>query len=234
MKTKVVKIALLFISVASTLIAITMLDDVVPVHFNAFGEVDRWGSKYELLILPLVLVFIQITEVLTTKFVKKEAEKSTDEKVKNDARSNIKVLDITFCGVSVFFTAMNFFFLYLTFTSMKSPDQISIDSLKIVTVLMGFLFVFLGNIMPKSRKNSMIGLRTLWSEYNDITWRKSNLFGGYAFVCLGLFTVIFSLIFEGIASVIAMLIGLMIITTVMMVYSYKVYKAEKEKCEVSK
>ncbi|MEG0473729.1 MAG: DUF1648 domain-containing protein, partial [Solibacillus sp.] len=24
----------------------------VPAHFNAVGEVDRWGSKYELLILP--------------------------------------------------------------------------------------------------------------------------------------------------------------------------------------
>ena len=70
MKTKVVKIALLFISIASTLVAICLLDDVVPVHFNAFGEVDRWGSKYELLVLPLVLFFVQLTELFTRKFLK--------------------------------------------------------------------------------------------------------------------------------------------------------------------
>lgn len=28
--------------------------DQVPAHYNAFGEVDRWGSKFEMLILPLV------------------------------------------------------------------------------------------------------------------------------------------------------------------------------------
>ncbi|MFD2630007.1 DUF1648 domain-containing protein [Oceanobacillus kapialis] len=31
-----------------------MLPDEVPAHYNAMGEVDRWGSKFELLILPIV------------------------------------------------------------------------------------------------------------------------------------------------------------------------------------
>ena len=30
------------------------LPDQVPAHYNALGEVDRWGSKYELLILPVL------------------------------------------------------------------------------------------------------------------------------------------------------------------------------------
>lgn len=33
------------------------LPDQVPAHFNAAGEVDRWGSKWELMILPLVGFF---------------------------------------------------------------------------------------------------------------------------------------------------------------------------------
>ncbi|ASK64090.1 hypothetical protein CFK37_18985 [Virgibacillus phasianinus] len=35
-----------------------MLPEEVPGHYNALGEVDRWGSKWELLILPGVGVFI--------------------------------------------------------------------------------------------------------------------------------------------------------------------------------
>lgn len=30
----------------------------VPAHFNAVGEVDRWGSKYEILILPVIAIIL--------------------------------------------------------------------------------------------------------------------------------------------------------------------------------
>lgn len=33
------------------------LPDEVPAHYNAAGEVDRWGSKWELTILPLTSFF---------------------------------------------------------------------------------------------------------------------------------------------------------------------------------
>ncbi|MED1783129.1 DUF1648 domain-containing protein [Brevibacillus fortis] len=34
------------------------LPDEVPAHYNALGEVDRWGSKWELLLLAGIGVFI--------------------------------------------------------------------------------------------------------------------------------------------------------------------------------
>ena len=33
------------------------LPSEVPAHYNALGEVDRWGSKWELLILPSIGAF---------------------------------------------------------------------------------------------------------------------------------------------------------------------------------
>lgn len=36
------------------------LPEEVPAHYNALGEVDRWGSKWELIILPFVGAFILI------------------------------------------------------------------------------------------------------------------------------------------------------------------------------
>ncbi|MFC4387791.1 DUF1648 domain-containing protein [Gracilibacillus marinus] len=32
----------------------------VPAHYNAAGEVDRWGSKFELLLLPIIGVFLTL------------------------------------------------------------------------------------------------------------------------------------------------------------------------------
>lgn len=40
----------------------------VPAHYNAAGEVDRWGSKWELLILPGVGLFILVLLQLFEKF----------------------------------------------------------------------------------------------------------------------------------------------------------------------
>lgn len=39
----------------------------VPAHFNGIGEVDRWGSKYELLILPIIGLFLFVIMSLLEK-----------------------------------------------------------------------------------------------------------------------------------------------------------------------
>jgi len=36
------------------------LPDDVPIHFNAAGEVDRWDSKWSMLILPIIAIALYI------------------------------------------------------------------------------------------------------------------------------------------------------------------------------
>src|SRR5690554_3498 len=42
------------------------LPEEIPAHFNLAGEVNRWGSKYEILILPIIggftFLFMQVLE----------------------------------------------------------------------------------------------------------------------------------------------------------------------------
>ncbi|MBM7660215.1 putative membrane protein [Bacillus mesophilus] len=44
------------------------LPEKVPGHYNMAGEVDRWGSKWELLILPVVGAFMAIFMQVLEKF----------------------------------------------------------------------------------------------------------------------------------------------------------------------
>ena len=44
------------------------LPDKVPAHYNAVGEVDRWGSKMELLVLPIIGAFLALFMQLFEKF----------------------------------------------------------------------------------------------------------------------------------------------------------------------
>lgn len=44
-------------SIVLLIIVWSKLPEKVPAHYNAAGEVDRWGSKWELVILPVVGAF---------------------------------------------------------------------------------------------------------------------------------------------------------------------------------
>jgi uncharacterized membrane protein len=46
------------------------LPDEVPAHYNALGEVDRWGSKMELLILPVIGAFLAVFMQIVERFPK--------------------------------------------------------------------------------------------------------------------------------------------------------------------
>lgn len=58
----------LFFSVLSLVDAWTMLPAEVPAHYNIVGEVDRWGSKWEILITPIIAIFMWISMTVLEKY----------------------------------------------------------------------------------------------------------------------------------------------------------------------
>lgn len=93
----------------------------------------------------------------------------------------------------------------------------------ILILLMGIFMIVIGNIMPKTKRNSVIGLRTRWSMSNDEIWSKSNRFGGYTMVVVGVLVVIVAFVFYKPWSSMIMLLLLIIATIVMIAYSKHVY-----------
>ena len=56
MKNKKLFYVLMFLPLVASLIALKFLPDVIPAHYNIQNMVDRWGSKYEILILPVITI----------------------------------------------------------------------------------------------------------------------------------------------------------------------------------
>ncbi|KGR78363.1 DUF1648 domain-containing protein [Ureibacillus manganicus] len=50
--------AIFLFSILYAVVSWPQLPDQIPGHFNSLGEVDRWGSKYEIIILPVIGLFI--------------------------------------------------------------------------------------------------------------------------------------------------------------------------------
>lgn len=56
-----------------TAIVLQFMPDSVPMHYELSGEIDRWGSKYENIIFPLLIIFMTLFwQQFVTYFEKKQ------------------------------------------------------------------------------------------------------------------------------------------------------------------
>ena len=115
-------------------------------------------------------------------------------------------------------------FLYTAYHQVENLSAVPVDVNRIVFVALGILLVIVGNIMPKARMNSLCGLRTPWSMKNEVTWKKSQRFGGISFIGAGAAMVVVSLLTRG-WSCFAWAMGiLLLVAAVDVIYTYKVAK----------
>lgn len=59
--------SIFILSIFYIILAWGKLPDEIPGHFNGLGEVDRWGAKIELFILPFIGLFLWIVMGLLEK-----------------------------------------------------------------------------------------------------------------------------------------------------------------------
>jgi len=104
----------------------------------------------------------------------------------------------------------------------------SIEIDEVTNIALGIFMIFVGNKLPKAKPNSIMGVGTVWALHNDVTWSKSNRFGGVACMVCGALTVLETLIIGGFASTMIMLGLIICMGVVVCVYSYKMYKKYKD------
>ena len=74
-----------------------------------------------------------------------------------------------------------------------------LDLNQLVFGLLGVAMIILGNIMPKLRMNSVVGLRSVWSMKNETAWKKSQRFGGISFIVSGIIIIMVCFLTKGIS-----------------------------------
>lgn len=207
-----------------TAVAVQFMADKVPMHYNASGEIDRYGSRYENYIFPVMILIFNIFWVVFISFFRKKALKAEQEKERKEAQSSITVLGYAAVGTTIMFLIMQCVFLMMAVSASEGQQRAEFDINIICNSMLAFLMVFLGNILPKTKRNSVVGVRTVWSMDNDTTWELSNRFGGKAMIVSGLLILIESFIIKGFASTMVELAIIIAMGVAMMVYSSKVYK----------
>jgi uncharacterized membrane protein len=142
----------------------------IPVHWNLQGDVDRYGGKFEgLMLLPLIAVGIS----LLLRFIP-----AMDPKKENFAQFG-KVYSIIRVAVTLLMAVIHVAILgtVLGFT---------IDMGLAVSLGVGSLLIVLGNFMGKIRPNWFVGVRTPWTLSSKKSWVKTHRMSGWLFILMGL------------------------------------------------
>lgn len=211
---KILCIIFMFLPLALSAIALIYMPEQIPAHYGANGQVDRWGSKYENLILPMLVILFGLFMIVISKF-------SSDDEP--SGKNNQKIILTTTLLLMILLNAMNLFFLYTSFTSVTDLNNAPVDLYSLIFILFGIGFIIIGNIMPKARMNSFVGMRTPWSIKNEDTWRKSQRFGGITLIISGLLMIVGCIFFfKGTAALIFSMILISGMAAVDTVYSYMI------------
>ena len=174
---KVIFYILMFLPLPVTLISLAFLPDQIPAHYGLDNQVTRWGSKYEILLFPAVTIIFGLVMLGISKF------SAAQEKT---GKNNEKICIAAGIFSLLIFNVMTGYFLYTDFNKVENLSAVSVDLSQLIFILLGIYMIVFGNIMPKVRMNSAMGLRTKWSMKNEITWKKSQRFGGISFMVVGI------------------------------------------------
>jgi len=90
---------------------------------------------------------------------------------------------------------------------------------------LGLLFILMGIMLRKAKRNFFIGIRTPWTLSSDKVWDETHRVGSGLFIMSGVFALI-GVFFGGVITFLLILIPLMVSTIFLIVYSYVLYQAE--------
>ena len=121
--------------------------------------------------------------------------------------------------VTTFMSLLALFIIYTAHhQSMANPNYI--------VLLIGVLYIILGNYFKTIKANYFIGIRTPWTLENESVWKKTHQLGGKLWFIGGLIVVLSSLTVDKQSNFMLFLMTTGIIIIVPIVYSYMIYKKE--------
>ncbi len=222
-------------SLVVTIFWLQTMPSLLPMDYSIGGEVRRWGSKYSYLILPMVTLLITLLwQFLVAHF---ERQADGDDKTAQAAAANARVLVFVGLVMNLFFGALQLVLLgsaawiagHNSAAGTAQPE-VATAAQKVLCILISLLLILLGNILPKTRKNCNVGVRLPYSQYNDITWQKSNRFGGAAMVTAGILGILSAVLVPSAELAMGVLtVYLLFAVAATIWYARKVYQGEKKK-----
>jgi immunity protein, SdpI family len=145
------------------------LSSQIPVHWNFSAQVDRYGSRENLFVMPAIMVVVVLLFAALPWLSPRRFEV-------NAFRSTYLYIMLLIVGLIGYLHAL------MVWAALSKPLDMSRS-------LFGALFLFLvlvGNVLGKVRRNFYIGVRTPWTLANEKVWYATHRFAARVCVVGGL------------------------------------------------
>ena len=202
LKTLIITSIIILLPMVAGLVLWNRLPDEVPFHWNAAGEVDGGASK-------AVAVFVPSAAMLALQWLCMLGT-SADPKKQNHPEK-VKVLVLWLIPViTVFISALMY----------VSALGVSVRVETLMPILLGLLFVAIGNYMPKCKQNYTIGIKIPWTLASEENWNRTHRLAGWVWVGGG-----FVMLLSGFLGIFWLtLVPAIIMVAVPLIYSYILHK----------
>jgi uncharacterized membrane protein len=188
-------------------------DAKIPVHWNFQGEVDSYSGKWMgTLLFPLInaliLAFMIAMPYISVRY------KNSQKRFQNILPSFALILISCFALIHIF--------------SLLLAAKLLVENVKSLHLILGLMFLLLGNYLPKVPSNFFLGIRTPWTLSSEYVWRRTHRLGGICFVWGGILLIVSALIPATYAWMSNIIFGIFLLAVLLPVlYSFIIYKKEQ-------
>ena len=193
---------IILLPIAAGLILWNQLPESIPSHWNIKGEIDGYSSKAFMVFgLPLMMLGFQWLCVIAT---------NSDPKKSNHPQ---KVLHLVFWLIPIITVGLS---IAVYVAALGQTVRMEV----IAPIILGLVFVIIGNYLPKCKQNYTIGIKIPWTLNSEENWNKTHRFSGILWVIGGILIMCTSL-FGGFLLFFPIVI---VMALVPFVYSFILYK----------
>lgn len=206
-KTFILTTLICLIPVIAGIILYPQLPEEIATHWDANGNANGWQSKLTgAVINPAILLVINLAVPFLIRI--DPSNKGMNRKVTAMIQWTIPVVSLVCSGITL-----------ATAVGTAVPVEI------IMPLLIGIVFIVIGNYLPKVKQSYTIGIKLPWTLDSEKNWNATHRLAGHLWVVCGLLMIICCFFPWRMT---AFLILLAIMVLVPTVYSYLFYRRETQ------
>lgn len=213
MKTKttiVITLTLIAISILTGALLWNQLPEQMASHWNVNDEVDGTISKiWGVLLMPLVTTGMFLLFLFLPSM--------------DPLKANVAQFRETFNLFIVFITVFMLYIHGLTLAWSLGYQNFKMSAAMLP--FLGLLFIVVGYMLRKAKRNFFIGIRTPWTLSSDSVWDKTHQLGAKLFMASGVCAILGGF-FGGITAFWLMFVPLIGSSLFLVIYSYVLYRRE--------
>jgi uncharacterized membrane protein len=190
------------------LIMLPSIPDPAPIHWNAVGEVDGYGSPWIVALLPPIMATIMALLALVLPRIDPRGQGYTG----------------FFRTYALIMNSLVLFFAGLQVITIGVAVGWPVSVPRLLSVGMSLLIIVLGNELGRVTPNYFVGIRTPWTLADPDVWRKTHRVGARLFVAGGGLAALSSLVVPEAWLFVATLLFVIVPVLATIPYSYVVWR----------